>query len=69
MERKIVECKIFEGRYENIIGFKYDDGTVNDRVRRYYPDEISFYEGEFIGLTEKQAQDLMYQRDLAYLRS
>lgn len=69
MERKIVECKIFEGRYENIIGFKYDDGTVNDRVRRYYPDEIFFYEEEFIGLTEKQANDLMHTRDLAYLRS
>lgn len=35
----------------------------------YYPDELTFTEEEFAGLTLEQAQDLHYQRDLKYLRS
>lgn len=35
----------------------------------YYPDEISFTEQEFVGLTEVQAVDLKYAKDLAYIKS
>jgi hypothetical protein len=35
----------------------------------YYPDEISFTPSEFIGLTEAEAHDLKYQKDLRYLQS
>jgi hypothetical protein len=35
----------------------------------YYPDEISFTEREFIGLTEAEAHTLKGEKDLAFLRS
>jgi hypothetical protein len=35
----------------------------------YYPDEISFAESEFIGLTLQQANDLRHKKDVAFLRS
>ena len=35
----------------------------------FYPDELSFSEGEFIGLTEKEAHDLFRRKDIAYLGS
>ena len=35
----------------------------------YYPDEISFTESEFIGLTESQARNLRVQKDKKYLQS
>jgi hypothetical protein len=69
MDKKIVECRIVESKFRNIIGFVYDDGTVNDRADSYYPDELHFEECEFIGLTETQARYLINQRDAAYLRS
>jgi hypothetical protein len=34
----------------------------------YYTDELSFTEEEFIGLTEREARRLHFDRDLAYLR-
>ena len=35
----------------------------------YYPDEISFTEDEFVGLTEEQARGLKFSKDVAYLKS
>lgn len=35
----------------------------------YYPDEISFNPGEFIGLTEEEALSLKTKKDVAYLKS
>jgi hypothetical protein len=35
----------------------------------FYPDEVSFLEREFIGLTEEEAHSLFQQKDTAYLRS
>ena len=35
----------------------------------FYPDEISFSESEFIGLTEEEARVLKGKKDRAYLRS
>ncbi len=35
----------------------------------FYPDEISFTASEFIGLTERQAVNLKYKKDLHYIRS
>lgn len=46
----------------------FDDGTDKD-LFEYYPDEISFSEREFIGLTETAAYDLRHKKDVAYLRS
>lgn len=35
----------------------------------FYPDEISFSETEFIGLTEESARKLKFDKDIRYLQS
>jgi len=35
----------------------------------YYPDEISFSENEFVGLTIEQAKHLKFQKDKKFLQS
>lgn len=35
----------------------------------YYPDEISFVEAEFIGLTVAEAESLLTRKDVKYLQS
>lgn len=44
------------------------DGTEK-MLFTYYPDEISFSESDFIGLTEEQARLLKFGRDRAFLQS
>jgi hypothetical protein len=46
---------------------RFDDGSERD-LFYYYPDEISFTEAEFVGLTAAEAHRLRYEKDLAYLR-
>ena len=68
MEKKIISCEITELRFKNEIDVMYDDGSV-EALTCYYPDELSFDEREFIGLTEREASELIRNRDKAYLRS
>jgi hypothetical protein len=35
---------------------------------KFYPDEISFRESEFLGLTEEEAHSLFKKKDSDYLR-
>lgn len=44
------------------------DGTER-MLFTYYPDEISFLESDFVGLTEVEARLLKFGRDRAYLQS
>jgi hypothetical protein len=67
-EAKIVECTIEKGRYVDFIWVTYDD-TLTECIGTYYTDELYFTEVEFIGLTKREAQELMRQKDVAYLRS
>jgi hypothetical protein len=46
----------------------FEDGTRKS-LFSFYPDEVSFRESEFVGLTEEEAHSLYQQRDTAYLRS
>lgn len=46
----------------------FEDGTTKT-LFSYYPDEVSFVEHEFIGLTEEEAHSLFQRKDTAYLRS
>ncbi len=46
----------------------FDDGS-RKTLFAFYPDEVSFRESEFIGLTEEEAHSLFQQKDTAYLRS
>ncbi len=68
MEKKIVTCKIVSGKWTNEIHATFDDGSTG-KVLEYYPDEISFNECEFIGLTKLQAYELKRRKDIAYIQS
>lgn len=46
----------------------FDDKSTKE-LFLYFPDEITFTENEFIGLTEDQAMDLKVQKHLKYLQS
>jgi len=46
----------------------FEDGTQKE-LFEFYPDEIMFLEHEFIGLTETQASDLKWKKDIAYLNN
>lgn len=76
-DAKIVAVKIGpmprpmpEGMFEPMpkVHAYFDDGT-DEVLFQYYPDEISFTESEFIGLTAAEAKALRYRKDVAYLRS
>ena len=51
-----------------IVTVQYEDGSTED-LFSFYPDEISFTQSEFIGLTREQATALRHRKDVAYLRS
>jgi len=46
----------------------FSDGTTKE-LFEFYPDEISFTEGEFIGLTLGEARQLKHGRDVDYIQS
>jgi len=46
----------------------FGDGS-SKTLFSFYPDEVSFRESEFIGLTEEEAHSLFQRKDTAYLRS
>lgn len=65
--KRIKLCEITELGYTNEVDVMYNDGSV-EMIFRYYPDELSFSEHEFIGLTKEEAHELFRLRDMAYLR-
>lgn len=67
MSKRIKLCEITELGYTNEVDVMYNDGSI-EMLFRYYPDEISFNEHEFIGLTRDEAMGLFTCRDMAYLR-
>lgn len=46
----------------------FDDGARKE-LFDFFPDEITFGEGELVGLTEAEARALPQAKDVAYLRS
>jgi len=46
----------------------FEDGTKKS-LFSFYPDEVSFRESEFVGLTEEDAHTLFQQKDRPYLRA
>jgi hypothetical protein len=65
--KRIKLCEITELGYTNEVDVMYDDGTV-EMIFRYYTDELSFNEHEFIGLTKDKALELFRLRNKACLR-
>ena len=72
MPNIITECEIKRSTVDPaviLINVKYDGDSKWELLRTYFPDEISFNPEEFIGLTDKEALSLCWERDLVYLRS
>jgi hypothetical protein len=46
----------------------FEDGSTKT-LFAFYPDEISFKESDFTGLTEEEAHTLYQKKDTSYLRS
>lgn len=42
---------------------------IKKTLFEFYPDEISFEEREFLGITEKAAFNLKTQKDIRYIQS
>lgn len=68
MVKKIARCEITSLRFKNDVHVMYNDGTV-EKLFDYYPDELTFTEREFIGLTKVEAIALFRYRDMTYLRN
>lgn len=71
----IAACKIgpYPKSFEDIfnmpkVAVTYSDGS-EETLFSFYPDELSFSEREFIGLTRDQAMRLRHRKDVAYLQS
>ena len=64
---KIIRCEIAEDRFVNRILVYYNNGSSNC-IGIYYPDELHFSQKDFIGLTEKEAYDLITETYKKYLR-
>lgn len=67
MTDKIIRCEIVEGKFVNRIFVYYDNGS-NNCIGAYYPDELQFSQKDFIGLTEKEAYDLITATNKKYLK-
>jgi len=70
---KIVECTI--GPYPKgfgdpmpVVHVRLDDNTEVD-LFDFYPDELSFCETEFLGLTVEEGRHLKFLKDKAFLQS
>lgn len=46
----------------------FEDGSTKE-LFEFYPDELSFRESEFIGLTEEEGRRLKFTKDKQYLQS
>jgi len=71
--KKIVKCKIEHYPRSPLdlmpkVHVTFEDGSEKD-LFSFYPDEITFSEGELIGLTEQEAYDLRNKKDISYLQS
>ena len=45
------------------------ENNIEDFLFEFYPDEISFSQEEFVGLTVEEAKSLKFKKDKAYLQS
>ena len=59
-----------EGMFDPMpkVKVQFNNGDEKD-LFDFYPDEISFMESEFIGLTEEEAHRLRVRKDIDYLQS
>jgi hypothetical protein len=77
IEPVIVKCSIgpyprpmAEGMFDPMpeVRVQFNNGDEK-ALFEFYPDEISFEESEFIGLTEESALKLKFEKDKRYIQS
>jgi hypothetical protein len=51
-----------------MVTVRFNDGEEK-KLFEFYPDEISFSESEFIGMTEESARRLKFEKDIKYIQS
>jgi len=73
MSKKIIKAEITampKGMFDPMpkVKVEFEDGS-KETLFEFYPDEISFSESEFIGLTEEEARNLKFKKDKNYLQS
>jgi hypothetical protein len=76
-EPLIVKCTIGpyprpmeEGMFDPMPEVKVQFNNGDEKTLfEFYPDEISFKESEFIGLTEESARRLKFEKDKRYIQS
>ena len=77
IEPVIVKCSIStyprpmpEGMFDPMpaVKVRFDNGEEKT-LFEFFPDEISFTEDEFIGLTEEEAHQLRIEKDIKYIQS
>lgn len=72
MPNVITECEIKRSTIDPavmLINVKYDNDSKWNLLRTYFPNELSFHPDEFIGLTDTDALNFCWERDLEFLRS
>ena len=72
MLNTITECEIKRSILDPAvmqINVKHNNDSKWNLLRTYFPNELVFYPDEFIGLTDTDALNLCWERDLEYLRS
>ena len=76
-EPVIVKCSIGtyprqmpEGMFDPMpkVKVKFDNGEEKE-LFQFYPDEISFSEEEFLGMTEESARKLKCEKDKIFIQS
>jgi hypothetical protein len=76
-EPVIIKCTIVpyprpmeQGMFDPMPEVKVQFNNGNEKsLFSFYPDEISFNESEFIGLTEENARRLKFEKDKIYIQS
>jgi|KBSMisStandDraft_5_1062788.scaffolds.fasta_scaffold66192_8 hypothetical protein len=56
------------GEYQAVVTATFDTGGVEE-VLRYFDDELTFTESEFVGLTMKGVVALFMEKDRVYIQS
>jgi hypothetical protein len=65
----ITDCEVVvsQGWDASYVQASMDFGK-KQRLFEFYPEEIMFTERELLGLTEREAKRLRYDKDVAYIR-
>ena len=72
MEEVIVKCEVKKTLCDpsvNGVFVWHDENGDWKLLFTYYPNELTFDSDEFIGLTDQEARNLHWQRDMEYFRS